>query len=277
MFRPRANSSTSNHEGVFSSFRSRNLSNTSSTGRASPLHLNDLASHDFTLLADNIKTESDLDNITLDDLNIESDPANILMDYLQPKERQLQTLNPATHKIKVRILLIKWLKVISITIQILEPREQVSFEKPVTNTDQSDDLFSSLSYDPPLHTRDKHEPDEVRKPMIIKQLNQLTQKRFQILQDQTNISGDNIRSIESDFDLKIMLLQEELNKLTRDEEMVSINQYSSASNNPYFSIYNNYRPADNDQYYDNHAMEVTENENDYKSDTKSLNTTFVSV
>ena len=113
--------------------------------------------------------------------------------------------------------------------------------------------------------------------MIIKQLNQLTQKRFQILQDQTNISGDNIRSIESDFDLKIMLLQEELNKLTRDEEMVSINQYSSASNNPYFSIHNNYRPADNGQYYNHHAMEVTENENDYKSDTNSLNTALVSV
>ena len=74
--------------------------------------------------------------------------------------------------------------------------------------------------------------------MIIQQLNQLTQQRYQIIQGNANISGDTKRSIEDDFDLKIMLLQEELNKLTREEEMLKINRYSSASNNPYFCVYN---------------------------------------
>ena len=74
--------------------------------------------------------------------------------------------------------------------------------------------------------------------MIIQQLNQLTQLRFQIIQGNANISVDNKKSMEEDFDLKIMLLQEELNKLTREEEMLKINRYSSESNNPYFSVYN---------------------------------------
>lgn len=228
-YRSRANSTASYHEGAFSSFRSRNLSNASSTGPMSPLHLDDLASHNFPLLTDNIKAESDLDNITLDDLNLESeslalDPANMLLDFLHPEKREMQSLNLAPHKIK-----------------ILEPREQVSFRD---NTKQNEvlnyhgDYFPALSYVTPLQTIDKREHDEVRKPMIIKQLNQLTQKRFEINQDNANLSVDNKKSMEDDFDLKIMLLQEELNKLTREEEMLKINRYSSASNNPYFSVYN---------------------------------------
>merc|ERR1719186_580066 len=83
-FRPRANSIAGIREGVFSSFRSRNLSTTSSTCQESPLHLDDLASQDFPHMTDNIKREPDLEKIVLDDLNIESeplalDPANILM------------------------------------------------------------------------------------------------------------------------------------------------------------------------------------------------------
>merc|ERR1712128_381753 len=74
--------------------------------------------------------------------------------------------------------------------------------------------------------------------MIIQQLNQLTQKRFEIIHGNAKLSSDNKKSMEDDFDLKIMLLQEELNKLTREEEMLKINRYSSASNNPYFSNYN---------------------------------------
>jgi hypothetical protein len=230
-YRSRANSTASYHEGAFSSFRSRNLSNASSTGPMSPLHLDDLASHNFPLLTDNIKAESDLDNITLDDLNLESEslslnPANMLLDFLHPEKREMQSVNPAPapHKIK-----------------ILEPREQVSFRD---NTKQNEvlnyngDYFPALSYVTPLQTIDKREHDEVRKPMIIKQLNQLTQKRFEIIQDNANLSVDNKKSMEDDFDLKIMLLQEELNKLTREEEMLKINRYSSASNNPYFSVYN---------------------------------------
>ena len=125
----------------------------------------------------------------------------------------------------------------------MEPREQVSFRDPrkydeVFNPN-SGDYLSALSYVTPLQTIDKREhDDEVRKPMIIKQLNQLTRKRFEINKDNANLSIDNKKSMEDDFDLKIMLLQEELNKLTREEEMLKINRYSSASNNPYFSVYN---------------------------------------
>jgi len=231
-YRSRANSTTSYHEGAFSSFRSRNLSSASSTGPISPLHMDDLASHSFPLLTDSLKGESDLDSITLDELKLESDqmssldPANMLFDFLHPEKRELQNLNPVPHKIK-----------------ILEPREQVSFRDPrkydeVFNPN-SGDYLSALSYVTPLQTIDKREhDDEVRKPMIIKQLNQLTRKRFEINKDNANLSIDNKKSMEDDFDLKIMLLQEELNKLTREEEMLKINRYSSASNNPYFSVYN---------------------------------------
>jgi len=267
IFRPRANSTTATnyHEGAFSSFRSRNLSNASSTGQMSPLHLDDLATHNFPLLTDNIKIESDLDNITLDDLNLETeplslDPANILLDFLHPEKRHLQNVSPAPHKLK-----------------ILEPREQMSFRDSNKHNEvlnYNGDYFPALSYVTPLQTIDKHEHDEVRKPMIIKQLNQLTQKRFEILQDNTN-NVDNKRSIEDDFDLKIMLLQEELNKLTREEEMLKINRYSSASNNPYFSVYNNHRPTYGAQNFQREtspentiAMEVSQT--GYKSDIKSF-------
>ena len=106
-YRSRANSTTSYHEGAFSSFRSRNLSSASSTGPISPLHMDDLASHSFPLLTDSLKGESDLDSITLDELKLESDqmssldPANMLFDFLHPEKRELQNLNPVPHKIKV--------------------------------------------------------------------------------------------------------------------------------------------------------------------------------
>ena len=72
----------------------------------SPLPLDDLAVNNFPLLTDNSKTESELDNITLDDLNMESealplDPANTLLDFLHPEQRQMQNMNPVSHKIKV--------------------------------------------------------------------------------------------------------------------------------------------------------------------------------
>ena len=39
---------------------------------------------------------------------------------------------------------------------------------------------------------------------------------------------------ETAFDRKIRLLQEELDKMSREEEILTINQYASASNNPFF-------------------------------------------
>eukprot|EP00092_Neocalanus_flemingeri_P011607 GFUD01012508.1.p1 GENE.GFUD01012508.1~~GFUD01012508.1.p1 ORF type:complete len:620 (+),score=154.60 GFUD01012508.1:86-1945(+) len=261
-FRPRSNSTTSISEGFFPFFRSRNLSSASSTGQESPL-----PSPDFNMPANNVKRE--LDNITLDGLNIESeplseDPAHILMDFLHPKSTNFENFNSA-HKIK-----------------ILEPREHPYFGTAMntSNTDvlnQSDQSFSALSYVTPLHTRDKTEQDEVRKLMIIKQLNQLTQRRFQIIEDESYISVDKKKSLESAFDPKIILLQDELNKLEREEEMQKFNQYSSASNNPYFSLYNNLRPAYNTQTFtsdkgteltsaNSNTMDIAENASDYKSD-----------
>ena len=144
----------------------------------------------------------------------------------------------------------------------------------------NDDYFPLLSYVTTLQTINKRDhDDEVRKPMIIKQLNQLTQKRFEIIQDNVNLSTDNKKSIEDNFDLKIMLLQGELNKLTREEEMLKINRYSSASNNPYFSVYNP-RAAHRNQHLKresspenvvvphNIPMDVTDSP--YKSDIKSF-------
>jgi len=72
IFRSRSNSN--NHDGVFSSFRSRNLSSSSSTAPESPLHLDDLSSQNFSFPTNISRRESYLDNITLDDLNIESEP-----------------------------------------------------------------------------------------------------------------------------------------------------------------------------------------------------------
>jgi len=123
---------------------------------------------------------------------------------------------------------------------------------------------SALSYVTPLRIIDKHEHDEVRKMMIIKQLNQLTQKRLEVMQEQTN-NTDN--KVQSEFEMKIMLLQDELNKLTRDQEMLTMNQYSSSSNNPYFSFYNSYRPIYNGQIFSNdmqttysHSMDTFEDQ-----------------
>ena len=94
--------------------------------------------------------------------------------------------------------------------QILEPREQTIFREPHKHNDEpfyNSDYIPALSYVTPLQTIDKREhDDEVRKPMIIKQLNQLTQKRSEIIQDKANMSIDKKKSMEDDFDLKIMLL-----------------------------------------------------------------------
>ena len=89
-----------------------------------------------------------------------------------------------------------------LNFQILEPREQLSFRDNTKHNEvlnyNNGDYFPALSYVTPLHTIDKREHDEVRKPMIIKQLNQLTQKRFEIIQDNANLSVDNKKSMEDE-------------------------------------------------------------------------------
>ena len=161
-----------------------------------------------------------------------------------------------------------------VKFQILEPRDQLNFRDPSKHSGLPDhksvDYIPVLSYLTPLRTIDKREhDDEVRKPMIIKQLNQLTRKRFEIIQDNANLSVDSKKGIKDDFDLKIMLLQEELNKLMREEEMFKIHRYS---NNPYFSV-NNPRAT----YSDHHLKSETSPENamdvadlTYKSYIKSF-------
>ena len=104
-------------------------------------------------------------------------------------------------------------------------------------------------------------------------MNYLIQQRFKITQGNA-ISVDNKKSMEEDFDLKITLLQEELNKLTREEEMLKISRYSSVSNNPYFSVYNT-RPAYSAQQFRGETspdstfpLEVTDSA--FKRDIKSF-------
>ena len=68
--------------------------------------MDELAVNNFPLLTENLKTESELDNITLDDLYLESkslplDPATTLLDFLQPEKRHMENRNPVSHKIKV--------------------------------------------------------------------------------------------------------------------------------------------------------------------------------
>ena len=102
---PSFDSTTSHCEGAFSSFRSRHLSSASSTCPISPLHIDDLASHNFPLLTDATKRESDLDSFALNDLNLEADqssslvPASMLLDFLHPMNREMQSLSSSPHKI----------------------------------------------------------------------------------------------------------------------------------------------------------------------------------
>ena len=160
----------------------------------------------------------------------------------------------------------------------------MSFREPSKHSEvlnhRRGDYIPALSYVTPLQTIDKWGHDDgVRKPMIIKQLNQLNQRRFKIIQDNANLPVDNKKNMEEDFDLKIMLLQEELNKLTREEEMLKISRYSMASNNPYFSVYKSH-PTYSDKLLkretspeslvvpNNVLVEVADSP--YKSEIKSL-------
>jgi len=91
---PLAKSSADHKEGVYSSFRSRNLSGTSSTGQESPLQFDDPTYHD------DLTRETDLDTITLDDLNIECEPGVVLMDFQQTEETHFKY---PSNKLKVRL------------------------------------------------------------------------------------------------------------------------------------------------------------------------------
>jgi len=165
-----------------------------------------------------------MNNIAMEELDINGSSENMGQFYQAlPKSHTLQP--SSSHRIK-----------------ILEARDQFSsvIKYPCHPVKQSYNYNNTLdNYVTPLHTRDNIEHNQVRRPMIIKELNQLTQKRIEVIDNQTKISADNKRNLESAFDLQIRMLQGELDKMTREEEIFRINQYSSASNNPFYMGINN--------------------------------------
>ena len=69
--------------------------------------------------------------------------------------------------------------------------------------------------------------DEERKMMIKNKLNSLIKKRLEITQNQSTISFDNKKNLESAFLMQIKMLQEEIEKLER--------QKTECPNHPFFS------------------------------------------
>jgi len=98
-------------------------------------------------------------------------------------------------------------------IKILEPRDQENVPRlPVHN-------FSS------------------GRPGILQQLEQLTQRQRALQPSSSSSSSFPTNTSlprENAFDQRIRLLQEELDSMSRDQEILNINQYASVSNNPYF-------------------------------------------
>jgi len=75
----------------------------------------------------------------------------------------------------------------------------------------------------------------VRQPLIIRELEQLySRRKLELSQSSHNQQWQGFTHSETAFDMKIRLLQEELDKLSREEEILNINQYASTSNNPFF-------------------------------------------
>ena len=65
------------------------------------------------------------------------------------------------------------------------------------------------------------------RPGILQQLEQLSQRQ------RANTFPTTLPR-ETAFDQRIRQLQEELDSMSRDQEILNINQYASVSNNPYF-------------------------------------------
>ena len=80
----------------------------------------------------------------------------------------------------------------------------------------SNSTFTSLD-DPSFCTFAKQNinenHDKERKLMIKNRLNSLIKKRVEITQNQSTISVDNMKNLESAFLMQIKMLQEEINKL----------------------------------------------------------------
>ena len=70
------------------------------------------------------------------------------------------------------------------------------------------------------------------RPGILQQLEQLTQRQRAL--EPSSFPTTSSLPRETAFDQRIRLLQEELDSMSRDQEILNINQYASVSNNPYF-------------------------------------------
>lgn len=160
---------------------------------------------------------ADLDSITLDDLSLGStgpaigDPALIIREYLHPRDQGPNQPGGRDHRLK-----------------ILEPREETVARSVIKHTNaellipnSSSSIQSPLCYtsnpfltSPAFRTRH----DEARKDMIRKELELLRQKRREVQGRQVSINRDNRKSLENAIDMQLQLLQEELDKQTRQEE-----------------------------------------------------------
>ena len=69
--------------------------------------------------------------------------------------------------------------------------------------------------------------------MLLRELETMTRRRLE-LGGSTSLAWSTHSQQQTAFDRRIRLLQEELDKRSREEEILTINQYASASNNPFF-------------------------------------------
>jgi len=208
-YRNRSNSSASSCDDIsLSSFRSRSFSNSSSTSQTSPLHLPELSIPSLNQLIGDVNAETDLDDIRLDDLSLGSaqdmpDSAQIIREYLHPSETQYSN----------DVFL-------SQNLTILEPRDNGTVGNSVIKFANSNSSFSSMD-DPFLtsigNQSIKETHDEERKMMIKNKLNSLIKKRLEITQNQSTISVDNKKNLESAVIMQIKMLQEEIEKLERQK------------------------------------------------------------
>eukprot|EP00092_Neocalanus_flemingeri_P019449 GFUD01021067.1.p1 GENE.GFUD01021067.1~~GFUD01021067.1.p1 ORF type:complete len:534 (-),score=133.20 GFUD01021067.1:41-1642(-) len=228
-FRIRSNSGASScGDNRLSPFRPCSFSNASSSSQTSPLHLPEMIIPHFTELVQNVNVETDLDDIRLDDLNIKSesdisDPADILREYLHPSD-QYTDENIYVNQ----------------NLTILEPQGNETVGKSVIKFANSNSTHISNMEDSLLVSFQDHDMiekhDEERKMMIKNKLNCLIQKSLEISQNQTSISYDNKKNLESAFGIQIRLLQEELDKLERQKPEIINNPFLKENSD---SVYNN--------------------------------------
>jgi len=129
-------------------------------------------------------------------------------------------------------------------IKILEPRRPICLPMNTGPVSEPNSVVTQMNFDiNGLNDRNMTKkviektagPDQVRTPFLIQELTQLTKSKEEISKNNSSrLTSENKQVLESTFDQKIRLLQEELHKITREEEIRTINVFSRASNNPFF-------------------------------------------